>query len=94
MGKKSLNIPPPLTSDKLESDFKIKANYFTSFFASKSTPLVNSSTASNSSQYASTTRLPSFCFNEEFILKIINALNINKAHRHDDKINLDDLVVQ
>ena len=91
MGKKSVNIPPPLISDKLESDFKIKA---LKLFASKSTPLVNSSTASNSSQYASTTRLPSFCFNEEFIAKIINALNINKAHRHDDKINLDDLVVQ
>ena len=93
MGKKSLNIPPPLISDKLESDFKIKANYFNSFFASKSTPLINS-TASNSSQNASTTRLPSFYFNEEFISKIINALNINKAHRHDDKINLDDLVMQ
>ena len=26
----------------------------------------------------------SFCFNEEDILKIINALNINKAHGHDD----------
>ena len=70
------------------SDFKIKANYFNSIFASKSTPLVNSSTASNSSQYDSTTRLPSFCFNEEFISKIINELNIKI------KINLDDQVMQ
>ena len=92
--KKSLNIPPLLINNKLESDFKIKANYFNCFFASKSIALVNSSTASNSSQYGSTARLPSFWFNEEFISKTINDLNINKAHGHDDKINLDDQVMQ
>ena len=42
-GKKSTNFPPLLINNKLESDFKTKANYFNSFFASKFTPLVNSS---------------------------------------------------
>ena len=77
-------IPPLLINNKLESDFKIKANYFNSFFASKCTPLINNSTIPNSLNYVSSARLSSFCVNEEVILKIINALNINKAHGHDD----------
>ena len=71
-----------MINNKLESDFKIKANYFNSFFASKSTPLVNSSATPNWPQYVSTARLSWFCFNEEFISKIINDLNTNKAHGH------------
>ena len=82
--KKVPIIPPVLINNKLESDFKTKANYFNSFFASKCTPLINNSTLPNSLQYVSTARLSSFSFNEEVILKIINALNINKAHGHDD----------
>ena len=46
-------------------------------------PLINSSVIPNSLNYVSSARLPSFCFNKEVILKIINALNINKAHGHD-----------
>ena len=83
-GKKVPIIPPLLINNKLESDFKIKANYFNSFFASKCTPLINNSTIPNSLNYVSSARLSSFCVNEEVILKIINALNINKAHGHDD----------
>ena len=47
-------------------------------------PLVNNSTVPNSLQYVSTARLSIFSFIEEVILKIINAVNINKAHIHDD----------
>ena len=83
-GKKVPIIPPLLINNKLESDFKTKANYFNSFFASKCTPLINNSTLPNSLQYVSAARLSSFSFNEEVILKIINALNINKVHGHDD----------
>ena len=32
-------MPPLLINNKLESDFKIKAYYFNSFFTSKSTPM-------------------------------------------------------
>ena len=83
-GKKVPIIPPLLINNKLESDFKIKANYFNSFFASKYTPLINNSTIPNSLKYVSTARLSSFCVNEEVVLEIINALNISKAHGHDD----------
>ena len=76
--------PPQLINNKLESEFTTKANYFNSFFASKCTPLINNSVLPNSLQSVSATMLSSFSFNEEVILKIINALNINKAHGHDD----------
>ena len=70
-------IPPLLINNKLQSGFKIKANYFSIFFASESTPLINNSTVPNSIQYVSTA---TFSFNEEVILKFINVLSINRAH--------------
>ena len=84
-GKKVPVISLIQTNNKLESHFEIKANYFNSFLASKCAPLINNSTVPNSLQYVSTTRLASFCFNEEVILKITNDLNINKAHGHDNR---------
>ena len=42
-GRKIPIIPPILKDGKLESDFKIKADYFNKFFASQCTPLVNNS---------------------------------------------------
>ena len=73
-----------LIDNKLESDFKIKASYFNSFFASKYTSLINNSTVSNSLQYVPTAWISSFSFNEEVISNIVNALKISKANRHDD----------
>ena len=81
-GKKLPIIPPLLINNKLESDFKIKANCFNGFFASKCAPLNNNSAVPKSLH--STYRLSSFCFNEEVILKIINTFNINKTHGHGD----------
>ena len=82
MGKKVPVIPALLINNKLEADFKIKANYFNSFFTSKCTPLINNNTVPNSIQCVSTARLFSFYFSEKVILKILNDLNINKAHGH------------
>ena len=73
-------VPPLLINNKLAPDFKIKPNYFNNFSASKYTPFINNSFVPNTQQYVSTARLSSFSFDEEAILKIINALNINKAH--------------
>ena len=56
-GKKVPIIPLLLINNKLESDFKIKANYFNSFFASKCTPLINNSTIPNSLNYVSSAKL-------------------------------------
>ena len=83
-GEKVPIISPVLVNKKLESNTKVKANYFNSLFASKYFPLINNSTIPNSLNYVSTARLSSFCVTEEVILEIINALNINKAHVHDD----------
>ena len=41
MAEKIPIIAPILKNGKLESDFKIKANYFNNLFASQCTPLVN-----------------------------------------------------
>ena len=79
-GKRVPIIPLSLVNNR-KSDFKIKATYFDSFFASNCIPLVNNSIIPNLLKYVSTARLSAFCF----ILKPINALNINKAHGHDDK---------
>ena len=66
-GKKLPILPPLLINNKLESGFN-------SFFASKSTLLVNSNTVADLLQYVSNTKLSSFYFNEEAILKIFDAL--------------------
>ena len=84
MGKRCQLFLHLLINNKLESDFKIKASYFNSFFASKYTPLINNSTVSNSLQYVPTAWISSFSFNEEVISNIVNALKISKANRHDD----------
>ena len=82
--EKKLPIIPALRiNNKLESDSKIKGNSVNSFFASKSTPLVNSSIAPN---------LP-LCFNHQASLILFQwgsytkfkAFNINKAHGCYDK---------
>ena len=78
--KKLPIIPPLLIHNKLESDFKVKANYFNSFLASKSILLVRGSHEPNMFQMPG---FPNFFFNDQVILKIVNALNINKAHGQD-----------
>ena len=56
-GRKIPIIPPILKEGKLESDFKIKANYFNSFFASQYTPLVNNGKLLEKITYNSAIRL-------------------------------------
>ena len=84
-GREISIIPPILKKGKLESDFKIKANYFNSFFfASQCTSLVNNSKLPDKITCNSAARLTSIKFDNNDILKIIRSLNINKAHGHDD----------
>ena len=42
-GKKVPLIPPLFINNKLEPDFKLKANFFNKFFADKCTPIQNNS---------------------------------------------------
>ena len=57
--KKIPLIPPILVGNKLESDFKLKANYFNKYFASKCTPMNNDSSLSSSFEFYSQSRLSS-----------------------------------
>ena len=82
--KKVPIIPPILIENKLETDFFKKANYFNKFFASKCTPLSNSSSLPSSLDLETEARLTSINFSENYILKIIRSLDINKAHGHED----------
>ena len=75
-------MPPILKDGKLESDFKIKANYFDKFFAFQCTPLVNNSKLLTKIAYNSAARLTSIKFDNNDILRIIRSLNANKAHKH------------
>ena len=83
-GKKVPLIPPLFINNKLEPDFKLKANFFNKFFADKCTPIQNNSVIPNFIECESMNRLTSTSFNDESILKIIRALDVNKAHGHDD----------
>ena len=77
-------IPLLLADNKFVTDFKTKANIFNEYFAEQCTPLKNSSELAINQRFLTQSRLTSLDLNEEEILKIIRALNIHKAHGHDD----------
>ena len=83
-GKKIPVISPLLINSKLNSDFKMKANHFNSFFASHCTPLNNNSKVKGSQTFITDSKLSSLQFEDKDIIKIIRSLNINKAHGYDD----------
>ena len=76
-------ILPLLIHDKFVTDIQAKANIFNKFFADQCTPLKNNSMLPSNQLFMTQTRLISLDFNEGEILKIISALNINKAHGQD-----------
>ena len=82
--KKIPLIPLIFIGNKLESDFKLKVNHFNKSFASKCAPMNNDSSLSSSFEFYSQTRLSSLNIIEDNILKIMRALNINKAYGHDE----------
>ena len=77
-------ISPLFINNKLEQDFKLKANFLNKFFADKWTPIQNNSVIPNFIECESMDRLTSIIFNDKRILKIIRALDVKKAHGHDD----------
>ena len=82
--KKIPLIPPLLVDDKFVTDIQMKANIFNKFFAEQCTPLNNNSSLPVNQIFSTQSNLMSLDFNENELLKIIRALNINKAHGHDD----------
>ena len=83
--KKIPQIPPVLVDDKFVTDIqKLKANVFNKFFAEQCTPLDNNSSLPVNQLFLTQSRLTSLDLHDNELLKIIRALNINKAHGHDD----------
>ena len=72
-GRKIPIIPPILKDGKLESDFKIKANYFNNVFASQWPPLVNNSKLPDKITHNSASGLTSIKFDNNDIFKIIRS---------------------
>ena len=83
-GKKILLIPPLLVNDKFVTDMKTKADIFNKFFAEQGTPLKSDSKIPINQIFLTQSRVSSLDFNEDEILQMIRALNIHKAHGHDD----------
>ena len=63
---------------------KTKGNIFYDLFAENGTPLENNSALPINPKFFTQSRLVSLDFNEDESLKIIRALNIHKAHGHDN----------
>ena len=83
-GRKIPVIPPILVNGNLISDFKEKANRFNEFFSRQCTPLNNGSECPGQLVFVTNERLSTVVFDDQDIIKIIRALNINKSHGHDD----------
>ena len=66
------------------TDIQTKANVFKTSFTEKCTSLKYSSVLPVTQMLLTQSRLNSTDFNEDKDLKIIRALNIHKAHGHDD----------
>ena len=73
-----------MVDNNFVSDIQTKANVFNKFFAEQCTPLENDSVVPVNQIFLTHSRLNNINFNEDEILKIIRALNIHKAHGHDD----------
>ena len=73
-----------MVDDKLVTDIQKKANVSNKFFAEQCTPLNNNSSLPVNQLFLTHSRLMSLHFDEDELLLIIRALNINKAHGHDD----------
>ena len=82
--KKILLIPSIFIENKLENDFKLKASHFNKYFTSKCTLINNDSSLPSSFKFYSQSRLSSLNIIEDNILKLVRALNINKAYGHDE----------
>ena len=82
--KKVPLIPLFLIDDKFVTDKQTKTNIFNKFFADQCQPLYNANDLPTIQIFLTQSRLVSLDFSERELLQIIRALNINKAHDHDD----------
>ena len=82
--KKIPLIPPLFHENKFVTDFKEKAELFNSFFAKQCSLIKNSSKLPSHLHYFTDNCLSSVRFSQDDIAKIIQNLDPNKAHGHDN----------
>ena len=82
--KKISLIPPFFHENKFVTDFKEKAERFNALFAKKCSLIKNSSKLSSHFHYLTDKRLSSASFSRDEIAKIIQNLDPNKVHGHDN----------
>ena len=68
----------------LSLTYRKKTNIFNNFFADQCQPLNSASDLPTNQIFLTWSRLGSLDFNEGELFQLIRALNINKAHGHDD----------
>ena len=81
--KKIPIIPPLYHNNEFVIDFKKKAELFNSFFADQCSLINNSSELPSKLEYLTQSRLSSVTFSKDDIEKLIQNLDPNKAHGHD-----------
>ena len=77
-------IPSILNSNKLVTNFKDKANIFNDFFSKQCHPIPNNSTPLSIQTFEASNRLSHGHTDSKKILKLIQCLNSNKAHGHNN----------
>ena len=83
-GKKIPLIPPLVINDRLITDIRVKANYFNLYFAKQCAPIENDSFIPTETNCLCDAAILAVDFEDQDILKIIQVLDINKAHGHDN----------
>ena len=76
-------MPPLFHENKFITNFKEKAGLFNTFFANQCTLLSNSSALPNNLAKLTNKSLDTVNFSTDYISKIINNLDPNKANGHD-----------
>ena len=82
--KKNPCIPPIFHGDKFIVDFQEKKEIFNSFFADQCSPISNGRVLPSELPLRADSSLSSCHFIKDDILQIINNLDPNKAHGHDE----------
>ena len=82
-GSKIPLMLPILVGNRLATDFLAKANLFNDFFNKQCSTIVNNSSLTTNQTFETENRLSTFDFSIGDVIKIIKALDPNKAHGHD-----------
>ena len=82
--KKIPIIPPLFHENKFITDFKEKVELFNAFFARQCLLIDNNSSLANKLIYLTEKRLTKIRFSEDEIAKLIQNLDPNKVHGHDE----------